>query len=142
MNKRFRANSIGLIEGAASWQAESDLPKKGRTDMNLKTTGIALGVVAALAAGAAFAHPAPQPGSYDQSQGYYQQAPGPQAQYQHRHRHGIVALLKEEMSAGRLSHKEGSLLIQKIKELRAERREAREARYGGEGGPSQMQPPR
>jgi len=110
--------------------------------MNLKTTGIVLGVVAALATGAAFAQPAPQPGSYDQSQGYYQQAPGQRVQYQHRHRHGVVALLEEEMSAGRLSHKEGSLLIRKIKELHAERRAEREARYSGESASPQMQPPR
>lgn len=110
--------------------------------MNLKTTGIALGVTAALAAGAAFAQPAPQPGAYDQGQGYYQQAPGQQAPYQHRHHHGVVALLKEEMGAGRLSQKEGTLLIHKIKQLHAEKRAEREARYSGEGAPAQMQPPR
>jgi hypothetical protein len=110
--------------------------------MNLKTTGIALGVTAALAAGAAFAQPAPQPGAYDQSQGYHQQAPAQQGHHQHRHHHGVVALLKEEMSAGRLSQKEGTLLVQKIKQMHAEKRAEREARRGGEGAPAQMQQPR
>lgn len=107
--------------------------------MNLKTTGVALGVIAALATGAAYAQSAPPPGAYDQGQGYYQQAPGQQMRSQHRHRHGVVALLKEEMSAHRLSEKEGSLLIRKIKELHAERRAEREARYNEQGAPSQMQ---
>ena len=110
--------------------------------MNLKKTGIVLGVTTALAAGAAFAQPAPQSGTYDQGQGYYQQSPGQQGHSQRRHRHGVVALLKEEMSAGRLSQKEGAVLIQKIKQLHAEKRAEREARAGGEGMPSPMQQPR
>jgi hypothetical protein len=46
------------------------------------------------------------------------------------------------MRAGRLSQKEGTLLMQKIKQLHAEKRAEREARYNGEGAPAQMQQPR
>ena len=108
--------------------------------MNFRTAAIALGVAAALGTGVAFAQSAPPSGSYDQGQAYGQQGPGQRSNHQHRHRHGVVALLKEEMSAGRLSQKEGTLLIQKIKQIHAERRAEREARYGGEGAPSQMPP--
>jgi hypothetical protein len=101
--------------------------------MNLRTTAIALGVVAALGTGAAFA----QSGPYDQRQGYGQQGASQQSYHQHRHKHGVMALLKEEISAGRLSQKEGTLLMQKIKQMHAEKRAEREARYGGSS--SQMQ---
>ena len=108
--------------------------------MDLKTTVIALGVSTILATGAAFAQPASQGGAYDQAPGYGQQS---QISYhQHRHHHGIMALLREEVSAGRLSKKEETVLVEKIKQMRAERREEREARHGGEGTPpaqSQMQ---
>jgi hypothetical protein len=129
------------LDHAASRQAEPGWPQKGSIDMNLKTTGIALGVMTTLVSGAAFAQPGPQSGPYDQGQGYYQQAPGQGSYHQHRHHHGVVALLKEEMNAGRLSKSEGALLIGKIKQLHAERRAEREARYGGEGA-QQMQQPR
>jgi hypothetical protein len=106
--------------------------------MNLKTTAIAIGLASALGAGTAFAQQGPPQGTYDQ--GPYQQAPGQKAH--HRHHHGIVALIRDEMSAGRLSKKEGLLLETKIKQLHAEKRAEREARYGGEGPQPQMQPPR
>jgi len=135
MNRGFRANSIEASEYAASRQAKPGWPENGRTKtMNLRTTAIALGVAATLATGAAFAQ-----SEYDQGQGYSQQGPGQQAYHQHRHKHGIVALLKEEMNAGRLSKKEGALLMEKIKQLHAEKRAEREARRG-EGAPSDMQP--
>jgi hypothetical protein len=110
--------------------------------MNLKTTIIALGVSAILGTGAASAQPAPQGGAYDEAPGYGQQSQIPY--HQHRHHHGVMALLRDEVSAGRLSKKEETVLVEKIKQMRAERREEREARYGGEGAPptSQMQQPR
>jgi hypothetical protein len=111
--------------------------------MSIKTTIILAGLTAALGAGAAFAQPAPEGAPYQQAP--YQQAPNQQGPGQtHRHLHGVFALIKDEMSAGRLSHKEGSLLVQKIRELHAERRAQREARYSEEGAPpaqGQMQQP-
>lgn len=107
--------------------------------MNLRTTAIALGVAATLGTGAALAQSAPQSGGYDQGQGYYQQGASQQPYQKQRHRHGIVALLKNEMSAGRLSQKEGKLLIEKIRQLHAEKRAEREARESGEGAAPQMQ---
>ncbi|HTT82632.1 MAG TPA: hypothetical protein VMF67_04050 [Rhizomicrobium sp.] len=109
--------------------------------MHFRTTALALGVTAALGTGAAFAQPAPQP---DQGAGYQQESPSQPRLHKHHHRHSIVALLEDEMSAGRLSHKEGTLLIEKIKQLHAERRAERQARFSGEGAPpapSQMQQP-
>jgi hypothetical protein len=125
-------------EHTASRQAEPGRPEKGRTEMNLRTTVIALGITAVLGTGAAFAQSSP----YDRGQGYSQQNAEQQPYHQHRHRHGVVALLREEMSAGRLSQKEGTLLMEKIKQLHAEKRSEREARQGGESARSQMQPPR
>lgn len=110
--------------------------------MNLRTTAIALVVTVALGTGAALAQPTPQSGAYDHGQGYSQQNSGQQPYRQHRHRHGVVALLREEMSAGRLSQKEGTLLMEKIKQMHAEKRAEREARQSGESAPSQMQQPR
>ncbi len=120
-------------------------------------TLILAGVTAALGAGAALAQPAPEGAPYQQGpyqQGPYQQGPYQQGPYQqgpdqqapgeapsHRHHHGILAVIKEEMRAGRLSHKEGTLLVQKIRQLHAERRAEREARYGEEGARGQMQQP-
>ncbi|HEX4079642.1 MAG TPA: hypothetical protein VHX61_12310 [Rhizomicrobium sp.] len=106
--------------------------------MNLKTTAIAIGLASALGAGTAFAQQGPQQSPYDQ--GSDQQAPGRKAP--HRHHHGVLALIRDEMSAGRLSKKEASLLEAKIKQLHAQKRAEREARYGGEGpsNQSQMQP--
>ena len=116
--------------------------RKEGIEMNLRTTAIALGVITALGTGATFAQSAPQSGPYDQGQGYYQQNPGQQSYHQHRHRHSVLALIKEEMSAGRLTKKEGTLLVEKIKQLHAEKRAEREARRGDEGAPSEMQHPR
>ncbi len=110
--------------------------------MNLRTTAIALGVTAALATGAALAQPVPQSGGYGQGQGNSQQNPGQQSHQKHAHKHGVVGLLKEEMGAGRLSQKEGTLLMEKIKQMHAEKRAEREARQDGEGASSQMQQPR
>ncbi|HEX4156965.1 MAG TPA: hypothetical protein VHY79_00690 [Rhizomicrobium sp.] len=110
--------------------------------MNLRTTAIAVGVTAALCTCAAFAQPAAQSGAYNQGQGSYQQGPNQQPYHKHHHGHGIVALLREEMSAGRLSQKEGMLLMQKIKQMHAEKRAEREARQGGERASPQMQPQR
>ncbi len=107
--------------------------------MNLRTTAIALGVVGALGTGAALAQSAPQSGGYDQGQGYYQQGSGQQPYHKQHHKHGVVALLKEEMSVGRLSQKDGKLLIEKIRQLHAEKRAEREAREYGQGTAPQMQ---
>jgi hypothetical protein len=117
--------------------------RKGRNKMYLRTTAIALGVAAALGIGAASAQPAPQSGAHDGgAQGYSQQGSGDQSYHKHRHKHGIAALLKEEMSAGRLSQKEGTLLLEKIKQMHAEKRAERDARYHGQGMGSQGQSPR
>jgi hypothetical protein len=107
--------------------------------MNLRTTAIAAGLAAALGTGAAFAQ------SYSDNGPSSQQAP-----YGHRHgnHHGIRALIREEVQAGRISQNEGTLLLQRIKEMKAERRAAKQARYGNNGGyeqgnyppPQQSQP--
>lgn len=104
---------------------------------------------ALLCAGAAVAQSAPQAGPYDQPapQGYYQQMPPqqmPARQPALQHRHGVMRIIREEMRAGRLSEKEGTLIAHKIKQLRMERREERQARLNGYGAvpPQQMQQPR
>lgn len=103
--------------------------------MTLRTTAIVIAAGALLAAGAAFAQPAPQGGPYDQGRASYQQAPTA-----HHHGHGMMGIIKEEVRTGRLSEKEGTLIEQKIKQLHAERRAERGARTNGEGAPpSQMQ---
>jgi hypothetical protein len=116
--------------------------------MHLKTTAIVAGVAAALAASGAFAQPAPQSGPYDQGPppGQMSGPPpsGQMAPYPRPHTHGIVGIIRGEMSAGRLSQKEGSLIIEKIKQMHAERREERESGYGPQGAPPgqpPMQPP-
>lgn len=93
--------------------------------MNLKKTLIAGGLAAVLGTGAAFAQ-----------QSYSENPPPPQAApyLQHRHHHGVRALIREEVAAGRISRKEGSLLEQKIREMKRERREERQARMQGEYG--------
>jgi len=92
--------------------------------MNLKATLIAGGLAAALGAGAAFAQP-------------YSDSPPPQqgAPYAHHHHggHGVLALIREEVTAGRISQKEGTLLEQKIKEMKREKRAERQARMQGYG---------
>lgn len=86
--------------------------------MNLKATLIAGGLAAALCTGAAFA------------QNYSQNAPAAQqAPYGHHHRgmHGVMGLIREEVDAGRISQKEGTLLMEKIKEMKQARRAERQA---------------
>lgn len=92
--------------------------------MNLKATLIAGGLAAALGAGAAFAQ------SYSDSPPTSQQQP-----YGHRHHggHGVLTLIQEEVSAGRISQNEGTLLEKKIKEMKRERRAERQARMQGYG---------
>lgn len=92
--------------------------------MNLKATLIAGGLAAALGTGAALA------------QNYSENPPPPAAQqgpygHHHLHGHGVLALIREEMSAGRISQKEGTLLEAKIKEIKREKRAERQARYEG-----------
>ena len=92
-------------------------------DMDIRKTAIVAGLAAVLGTGAAFAQ------SY--SQDYQQQTP---YGHQHRHHHGAMALIREEVRAGRISHNEGALLEQKIKEMKAERKAQRQGRYeGGQG---------
>lgn len=93
--------------------------------MNLKKTLIVGSLAAVLGTGAAFAQ-----------QSYSENPAPPQAgQYhQHRHHHGVLALIREEMTAGRISRKEGMLLEQKIREMKREKREERQARMQGEYG--------
>lgn len=103
------------------------------------------GAGALLCAGAALAQNAPQQGPYDQGppQGYYQQMPPqqmPPQQMQAMHRHrGALEIIRDEIRAGRLSEKEGTLIARKIKEVRMERREERQARLNGQYGPPQQQ---
>ena len=88
--------------------------------MDIRKTAIVAGLAGVLVTSTAFAQ------SY--SQDYAQQ----QALYghQHRHHHGAIALIREEVRAGRISQKEGALLEQKIKEMKAERKAERQGRYG------------
>jgi hypothetical protein len=59
------------------------------------------------------------------------------------HRHfGAVALIREEMKAGRIGEREGSFLIRKIHELRAQRREQRQAYESRGMNEAQGAPPR
>lgn len=112
--------------------------------MIIKTTAMAAGLAAILAAGAALAQGAPgqdYQGGYQgppPSQGYQGPSSGYQGSYQYagRHHHGVMALIKEEARAGRISQKEAALLERKIHEMHAQKRAQREARYyGGRGNP-------
>ena len=111
--------------------------------MFIKTTVMAVGLAAILGAGSALAQPAPQGAPEQGYQGGYQGPPpgyqgGDQGSYEHRHmhHHGVMALIKEEARAGRISQKEAALLERKIHELHAQKRAQREARYyGGRGNP-------
>src|SRR5579862_1258592 len=112
-----------------SWHREPH----GRMDvMNLKATLIAGGLAAVLGAGAAFAQDSGNP-----------PPPPPQALHAHHHHgHGVATVIEEEVSAGRLSQKEGTLIEQKIKEMKRERRAERQARREGmEGSYGQGNPP-
>jgi len=93
--------------------------------MSMKTTLIVAGLAAALGTGGAVAQ------SYSESPPPSQQMP---YGHHHGHHHGVLALIREEMSAGRISRKEGSLLETKIKAMKAERRAERQARYEGTQG--------
>lgn len=92
--------------------------------MNFRTTAIATGLAVLFGTGAALAQSGPQypPPS--------QQAP---YGYQHHGHHGVLALIREEVTAGRISRKEGTLLEHRIREMHAERRAERQARMQGEG---------
>ncbi|HEX3430823.1 MAG TPA: hypothetical protein VHT03_08050 [Rhizomicrobium sp.] len=94
--------------------------------MNLRTTAMATGLAALLGTGAAFA----------QSDAEYPAPSQQMSQQEHHHhgRHGVLALIREEVNAGRISHKEGMLLVEKISAMKAERRARREARYQGRQG--------
>jgi transposase len=94
-------------------------------DMNFRTTAIVAGLAAALGTGAAFAQ------SYSDSPPSSQQAPYARHHGQH---HGVLALIREEVSAGRISRDEGAALEQRIKAMKAERRAQRQARYQGMQG--------
>jgi len=108
--------------------------------MSLRTTAIVAGLAAALGTGGALAQ------SYSQeTQPPAQQMP---SRHHHGHHHGVLALIMEEVRAGRISQKEGTLLEQKFKELKAERRAQRQARsesrqgsYGSQGNYQQGNPP-
>ena len=95
--------------------------------MSLKTTLIVGGLAAALGTGAAFAQ------SYSDNP-----APSQEAPYGHHHRHGhhhgVLALIREEMSAGRISQREGKLLEQRNREIRHEKHAERQARNEGMRG--------
>jgi hypothetical protein len=98
---------------------------EGSFDMDIRKIAIVAGLAGALGTSAAFAQ------SY--SQGYPSQQQAPYGRH-HGHRHGAIALIREEVRAGRISQKEGALLEQRIKEMKAERKAERQARYeGGQG---------
>ena len=105
--------------------------------MNLRTTALVagLGLVTAMGAGAAMAQTGGQGAPYAGAEGaQYGNAP-------HRH-FGAIALIRDEMKAGRISEREGSFLVRKIHELRAQRREQRQA-YESRGMTEQQgAPPR
>lgn len=111
--------------------------------MTIKTTAMAAGLAAIFAAGSALAQGAPgrdYQGGYQgapPSQGYQGPPPGYQGSrhaHMHHHAHAVIALIKDEARAGRISNKEAALLEQKIKQLHAEKRAERQARNGGERG--------
>lgn len=90
--------------------------------MNLRTTALVagLGLVTAMGAGVALAQTGGQGAPYAGMEGaQYGAAP-------HRH-FEAVALIREETKAGRISEREGSFLVRKIREMRAQRREQRQA---------------
>src|SRR5579864_4037535 len=102
-------------------QSRRHREKHGRIrTMNLKKTLIVGGLAAVLGTGAAFAQ-----------QSYSENPPQAAPYHQHRHHHGALALIREEVAAGRISRKEGTLLEQKIREMKRERREERQARMQG-----------
>jgi hypothetical protein len=133
--------------------------------MMLRTSLVAAAFGAAVATGgtAALAQQSPyQQGPYDQGQ--YQQAPYQQGPYQQgpyeqgtygqggaygpapytapyraRYHHGIAAVIRSEMSAGRISKSEGAFLLKKIRVLHQERRAEHEARYNEYGPQPGMQ---
>jgi hypothetical protein len=101
------------------------IAKYGRMNiMSLKTTLIVGGLAAALGTGGAFAQ------SYSDNPPPSQEAPYGH-HHQHGRHHGVLALIREEVSAGRIGRKEGMLLEQKIKEMKRERHAERQARYEG-----------
>jgi hypothetical protein len=105
--------------------------------MNLRTTALVAGLalVTAMGAGAATAQTGGRGAPYAGTEGaQYGNAP-------HRH-FGAVALIREEMKAGRISEREGSLLMQKIREFRAQRREQRQAYESHGMNERQGAPPR
>jgi len=91
--------------------------------MNLRTTAIVAGLAAALGTGTAFAQ------SY--AQGYPPSAP--QAPYPD-HQGGVLALIQDEVRAGRISVDEGNLLEQQIRQMKAERRAERQGAVQGSQG--------
>ena len=95
--------------------------------MSLKTTLIVAGLAAALGTGAAFAQ------SYSDTPPPSQAAP---YGHHHGHGHGVVALIREEVAAGRISQNEGTLLEKKIKEMKRERHAEKMARREGMQGSS------
>ena len=99
--------------------------------MSLRTTAIVAGLAAALGTSGALAQ------SYSQESS----PPAQQMPYRHHHghHHGVLALIREEMAAGRISHKEGALLEQKIRAMKAERRAAKQARHQGRGNYGQSE---
>jgi len=101
--------------------------------MNFRTTAIAAGLATLLGTGAAFAQSGP---NYP--------PPPMEATHHHHHHHGVLALIQDEVAAGRISHKEGALLVEKIRAMKAERRAERQARYQGmqgQGGNGNYPPP-
>jgi len=94
--------------------------------MKLTAMLTAGGLAAALGTGAAFAQ------NYSENPPPQQQAP---YGHHHHHGHGVLALIQEEVSAGRISQKEGTLLEKKIREMHRERKAEREARREGMQGP-------
>jgi hypothetical protein len=110
--------------------------------MNLRTTALVAGVglVAVIGAGTAIAQTGGQGASYGSPEG------GQYGGAQHgkaAHRHfGAIALIREEMKAGRISDREGTFLMRRIRELHAQKRQQRQAYEGRGMGQAQGAPSR
>jgi hypothetical protein len=123
---------VPILHGEAIGQSRPHRKAWKDDVMSLKTTLIVGGLAAVLGTSAAFAQ------SYSGSPPPSQAAP-----YGHHrgHHHGVLALIREEVNAGRISQTEGTLLEQKIMEMKRERHAERQARNQGmQGNPQASQP--
>jgi CubicO group peptidase (beta-lactamase class C family) len=134
MNAGFRGHSKpGYKHETLAGTPQAGPERKDQT-MTVRTTAIIIATGALLCAGTVFAQPESQGGPYGQGspQGYNQQGPA------QGHHHGVKSIISDEIRAGRLSEKEGAVLMQRFRQMHAEKRAERQARTNSEGAP----PPR